>query len=247
MSDNTYEAYEESLTRRVAYTFYGHARTFRDNVSLLPNLIRRYPGDIFIHIYPMRDLGPHQQAWHSDRSGEDDRLTDGDLAWIRQTYPNIVSFVVDPKDYSTEYIPPFAQKFGGRHSGACVQAQRREYEALKRFKYDIVFRMRFDLVLEEPFVLPAKIDDNTLYGAYNLTAIENGVDDDLFNYGSGRVIDGVFGVAIPPEEERLIPGYGFQGEALVTSIRKRAGFSYASHAPIKCGLLRSTGLLEIRI
>ncbi len=247
--DNTHEAYLQRTTNkpRIAYCFYGHPRTFRDNTSLIPNLLERYPGDIFIHIYPMKDLGSHQQAWHPDRAGSDVKLTPEDLQWIRETYPGIVTFQVDSKNYSSDYIPPFAAKFGGRHSGACVQGLRRGYEDEHGFKYDIVFRMRFDLVLQEPFVLPAKIDENTLYGAYNLTAIENKVDDDLFNYGSSRVMDAVFGVAIPPAEEHKIPGYGFQGEALVTSIRKSAGLKYESHAPMKCGLLRSTGLLEIRI
>ncbi len=250
MTSNTFEAYEARMGAkpRVAFCFYGHPRTFRDNVSLVPNLLERYPGDVFVHIYPMLDLGPHQQAWHVDRAGtEGERITEADIAWLHMTYPGIVRFEVDPQDYSTAYIPPFAQKFGGRHSGAEVQKLRREHEKANGFKYDIVFRVRFDLVFNEPFVLPADFDAKTLYGAYNLTAIENGVDDDLFNYGSPEVIDGVFGTAIPAEEEALIAGFGFQGEALVTSIRKRAGFKYANHAPMKCGLLRSTGLLEIRI
>ena len=73
------------------------------------------------------------------------------------------------------------------------------------------------------------------------------MDDDLFNYGTPRVIDACFGEAVPAEEVEKIPGYGFQGEALVTSIRKRAGLKYASHAPMQCGLLRSFGLMPIRI
>ncbi len=232
---------------KIAFAFYGHPRTFRENTTLIPNLIERYPGDIFIHIYPTRDLSADQVAWHADRAGSGVWLTDDDKQWIRDTYPNIKAFVVDPLPNSTYYVPSYAAKFGGRDSGAKVQALRRAYEQSRGTKYDVVFRMRFDLVLLEPFVLPETIDDNTLYGAYNLTAIENNVDDDLFNYGNPRVIDGVFGEAFPPEEALKITGYGFQGEALVTSIRKARGFDYKSHVPMKCGLLRSTGLMPIRI
>ncbi len=232
---------------KTAMTFYGHARTFRENTSLIPNLIERYPGDIFIHIYPTKDLAPDQVAWHDDRAGSGVWLTEEDRDWICDTYPNIKAFVVDPLPNSTYYVPSYAAKFGGRDSGAKVQALRRAYEQSTGTKYDIVFRVRFDLVFLEPFVMPETIDENTLYGAYNLTALERGVDDDLFNYGSPRVIDGCFGEAFPASEVANIPGYGFVGEALVTSIRKSRGFDYKSHAPMKCGLLRSTGLMPIRI
>ena len=232
---------------RYSFCFYGHARTFRDNESLVHNLLNRYPGDTFIHIYPMKDIGPDQQCWHPDRAGQGDLISALDQKWICDTYPNIVDFQIDPLPYSTHYIPAYAQKFGGRHSGSVVQRMRREHAAKIGVAYDVVFRLRFDLVLLEPFVMPTSIDTNTLYGAYNLTAIEKGVDDDLFNYGAPRVIDGCFGTPIPENEIAKIPDYGFVGEALVTSIRKDHKFNYASHAPMKCGLLRSTGLMQIRI
>ncbi len=232
---------------RIAYCAYGHARTFRSNTSLIPNLMALYPGDMFVHIYPMKDIGADQQCWHPDRAGQNELITANDKQWILDTYPNIKGFEIDPLPYSTNYIPAYAQKFGGRHSGSVVQKMRRDYAVANAAPYDVVFRIRFDLVLLEPFRMPEKIDPNTLYGAYNLTAIEKGVDDDLFNYGTPRVIDGCFGTPIPEEEIEKIPSYGFVGEALVMSIRKSHGFDYKSHEPMKCGLLRSNGLMEIRI
>ncbi len=226
---------------------YGHPRTFRQNTSLVTNLLDRYPGDMFVHLFPMHDLGPHQVAWHPDRAGSAQPVTEDDVRWIYATYPRIKKFELAAHPYSTYYVPEVASKFGGRYSGARAQSLRREFERDWFVEYDIVFRLRFDLVFNEPFVMPEKIDPGTLYGAYNLTAIENCVDDDLFNYGSPHVIDSVFGEAFPDRELANMEGYGFQGEALVTSIRKFHGFKYASHAPMKCGLLRSTGLMEIRI
>lgn len=232
---------------RIAYTFYGHPRTFRQNTSLLPMLLDRYPGDVFIHIFPTKDLGPHQVAWHPDRAGSAEPVTAQDVLWIRHLYPRIVAFGIDQKPDSTHYVPEYAAKFGGRYSGAEVQKLRRAHEVATGKPYDIVFRLRFDLVFLEPFIMPATIDTKTLYGAYNLNAISRGVDDDLFNYGSPEVIDGVFGEAFPESERENIPGYGFVGEALVTSIRKNRGFKYENHSRMDCALLRSTGLMKIQI
>ncbi len=113
-------------------------------------------------------------------------------------------------------------------------------------KYDIVFMARFDLALFEKLVLPESIDKNTVYGSYNMNQIEQCNDSEVFWYCHPDVALKMSCPAIPEVEKEFIPGYGFVGEQLFTSIRLRHGFRYKNHPKIKFGLIRSWGIMEIR-
>lgn len=227
----------------IAYCFSGHLRTFRLNCSLSENLIRKNPGDIFIHTFRKRN-NPGPQ-WHNDRSGSDDDITDDDIKFIENEYGKPKKIVIDERPCGASYMPEGCENMGYRFSLNMSKNLMLEHSSDNNKNYDIVFMSRFDLAIMEPFCFPEKTDKCTVYGSYNLNQIRRGNDSEVFWYGSPDVINEMLSPIMPDSERDMIAGYGMTGELLFTSIRKRLGFKYENHKPIKCGLIRSWGMLEI--
>lgn len=232
---------------KTAYCFSGHLRTFKQNHSLGAYLmgIKKQHGDIFIHTYAVKNV--HGPMWHGDRAGWDEGVTNDDLNWVKQFYSNygdVQALYMDPAVGGSVYMPPGCEAMGYRHSIAMANELRKNFECMFGFEYDLVFNARFDLVLGEPLLLPHP-RPNVFYGGYNLTAIEKNVDGEVFSYASSHVMDKMVHPMIPQSELERVPGYELCGEKLFTSIRQRHGFEYQAHK-IKYGLLRSTGLMEVR-
>lgn len=228
---------------KIAYCFAGHLRTGRDNPSVLKYLMEPNPGDVFIHTYGVRDLPKDTPAWHSDRAGAGEPLSDDDVSWIKQTYKP-VALRIDEQPHGGVYMPKGCEIMGVRYSYGRSNELRRTYEQESGAKYDVVFLARFDLLLFEPFKFP-EIEPNVLYGSYNLNMIERGFDGDVFTYASPEVTNKMVDPIIPDAEIDKIPSYGLMGEMLTTSIRKSHGFEYKPHR-VPLGLLRSNGPMMVR-
>jgi hypothetical protein len=231
----------------IAYCMSGHLRTGRKNLSLLENLITPYPGDVFIHTFRTHDAPTSDQLWHNDRMGADEPLTDDDLDWIHKMYaPKALQ--IDLKLSPREYMPEGCGNMAGRRSLYCSNELRRQrtmhQDGGLASKYDVVFCVRFDLMFDEKFVF-SEMEEDTIYTGMNLNSIEQGLDADVWWFGSESAQDKMTGVMIPEDEIAKIPSYGHKGEELFTSIRKKAGLK-CEPFKMRYDLLRSWGPLGVR-
>ena len=233
---------------KIAYCFCGHLRTGRKNLSLIDNLIGPYPGDVFIHTYPLRDAAKSEPLWHPDRAGADEDLSEDDIQWIKDTYkPKALH--IDEQKSAQFYMPPGCSKMAGRRSVFAAHELRRQHEVHPdggmTEPYDVVFHVRFDLMMLEPFKMPEVIQPNTIYSGNNLNYAEQGYDADIWWFAKPDAMDKVTSPMIPHEELELIPSYGAIGEMFFTSVRRRANLNYIP-VVMKYDLLRSFGPLGVK-
>lgn len=224
---------------RIAYHLAGHLRSFRENQALVENLLKPNPGDVFVHIYSRHNV---RGTWHGDVAGADDVTSPDDVAYIAENYPGIRSLVVDPATGGHEYAPPsFRAGASARHHFAKAAEARHAYEKERGVSYDLVFHARFDLYVQEPVTLPRPVP-GTVYGSH---AKPNGVDGDVFMFGTPVDMDRLTLPPFPDEAEQVASSSGMEGEQVTTSIRKRLGLEYAIF-PMKHGLMRSFGIMMVR-
>lgn len=223
---------------KIAYTFGGHLRTFKQNQTLIPNLMGPNPGDIFVYTYARHNVTGSQ--WHGDR-GNVERVTSvDDLQWIRDRFAGFRGAEVSQKTCGSQGWPADVERMGFRDGWCEVQRMRRFYEGATGTSYDLVFNCRWDLYLAEPIVFPAVLEPDTVYGGLNPHQLSRGFDGEVFLYGRPDVMDRLLTPAIPDYLRSLIPAYGFNGESLVTAWRKNLDLRYVPH-PVGYGLLRSSG------
>lgn len=230
---------------KIAFVFAGHLRSFKENNSLVRNLIEPNGGDVFVHTFSKRNV--RGLKWHNDEAWVDENVTDADLNWIQDNIPGVISIVRDVRTCGADALPDEHKKMGFRESWRLAHFTRRFHEQEENKKYDVVFNARWDLVLDEPLYLPYEIRPNTFYGSYNLTSIEKGIDGEVFAYGSPEVMNAMYAEAVPEQLASKVASFDYEGERLVTEVRKSLGIEYVTHRH-PCYLLRSGGtLVRIRI
>lgn len=228
---------------KIAIMMIGHYRTGRLNQTLVPNLLKANPGaDVFVHTYAWKNTPV--QLWHNDHGGQDDQLSREDYADIHARYKPKVCKVERARGGDI-HMPSRHKNMGMRWGWLQASRMRRDYEAMERVRYDCVFYARFDLGLREPLAIPFPAK-GTLYGSYNLTAIEKNIDGEVFTYGTPEVMDAMSDPLLPLYLDNL-KDYDHCGEVVATAIRKMNQFDYVGHR-VNCYLLRSDGSeLDIRI
>lgn len=228
---------------KVAHQVCGHLRTFRENTTIVPNLLEAVPGDVFVSTFAVRNFAGNK--WHLDEGGAGDVVTDDDVAWIKSNWPNVVDVWVSPLASGGEGMPPDLAAMGFRKARAlgCDLRRMHRLTLSKMWQdYDVVIVSRPDLGLRQPLALPDIIAPNTLYGGYNANQERQGCDGEVFVYGRPEVIDAAFLPAIPGGFSGLASELGYHGEKLSTEIRKAAGLAYAPHR-IPHFLYRSGGAI----
>lgn len=213
---------------KIAFLIHGHLRTYRDNDSIVPMLLARYPSaDVFLQTFAWRNFAGNK--WHADEFGADEQVTHKDMAWLASAYPNVVASTITDARSGGELLAPQHAKMGFRVAREVACKQRQDYECLSGKQYDLVFMTRYDVGFREPVVLPETIDQNTLYGGYNANQAQHGRDGEVFVYGAPHVIDACMMPAVPPELAGTVEGVGYLGEWLMTETRKLRGFAYQAH------------------
>lgn len=228
---------------RTAYLFSGHLRTFRDNNTLRPLFFDvNPPADCFVHTY--RDRNFSGKKWHPDDGGASQAVDLSDVEWLIERYPGIARgrFHTDQISAGYEAMPEHLHNCGFRHTRQLVNEIRLAYEERYGFKYDLVVMLRFDIGLREPFILPEKIEPNTIYAAYNANMARKGLDSDTITYGHPDAIDALNIPAVPPEFVDSIDPNEWCGEKLCTAVRMSRGLKYQTH-PLKHFFYRSGGVV----
>lgn len=227
---------------RIAYAVAGHLRRFRDNWTIVKNLLDKNPGDLFVHTFPVLNVPDRSPCWHSDRHGNDTRLNHRDIADLFTMYPSIKALEIDSQECGADHLRPELQGMGFRWSWCRANELVRTYQLANGFQYDCVFNLRLDLWLHEPMELQYP-KAATVYGSGNKNQEEQGNDGDVWLYGAPGVMQLMHVSPTAPFSD-AVPSWGLVGERLVTAIRKRNNFSYEPHR-VRCALLRSNGLTEI--
>lgn len=212
---------------KIAYVFTGHLRTFRQNSSIVPMLLERHPGDVFLQTFSTRNFDGNK--WHRDHAGAGELVTQDDLDWLSSTYPGVVVASVTTATSGADLLAPEHAGMGFRVARELGCQVRREYENATGKQYDLVFLARYDLGFREPVTLPDQVDPYTLYGGYNANQERQGNDGEVFVYGSPHVIDSVMCPAIPHMFAEQVPEMGYVGEKLMTLVRKSLAFDYEPH------------------
>lgn len=222
---------------RVAYCLSGHLRTFRKNTTLKPLFFDvNPPGPIICHTYATRNF--RGQKWHGDDDGADDRVTSDDVRWLADKYGPL-TVVVDFAEAGHTYMPGALENCGFRHTRQRVNELRQAIVGI-----DCVVMLRWDIGFREPFILPDKIEPNTIYAAYNGNMAAKGLDSDTITYGHPDAIDALNIPAVPPELADTIHSSEMCGEKLCTAVRKLRGLDYKTHR-VKHFFYRSHGELDV--
>jgi hypothetical protein len=224
---------------KIAYCFAGHLRDYRRNQYIQENLFAPNSLDFDVFVFTYRLRNSPNGLWHKDNGLSTIPVTKDDEEWIREHYPNIRVFEVDPLTGGDDHSPPEYQKLGSRWTGTRMTEIREAWYTERGMQPNLVVNIRFDVCLKEPVVLPYP-QPMTVYGNYNSYATRKGLDGDTFTYASPESMHLWSTPAYPDTLRHEIASYGYVGERLWTNHRKARGLAYIPHK-LKMSILRTDG------
>jgi len=218
---------------KIAYCFSGYLRRFWDNSSLQTNIIRRAPGDLFVHTWDtLNYAGP---TWHGDVGLASTRIDARILQKLAEQYGPFAKLVVERAPEFPAHLMPTIQ---GRYSCWRANQFKCEHEMQQGFCYDIVVNLRFDLVVHEPFDFPKAIERGALYCLENNNCIAQGLCCDILNFGCSRTMD----IVNELYEAIVTQATALSGERFLTQWCAQRQIPFRAVAT-RCSLLRSNGSL----
>jgi hypothetical protein len=224
---------------KIAYCFSGYLRRFWTNPTLVENVIKRAPGDLFVHTWNTLNYGG--ATWHGDTGLSNMAVDDVVLSFLRQQYGTPARLVVEaPPAFPPELMPVIQ----ARYSVWRANALKAEVERERGFTYDLVVNLRFDLLVHEPFTLPTKGLD-TLRCLANANCVSQGLCCDILDFGSSPVMDVVADLYGAIRDGIVTEPNTSSGERFLTKwcAMNALPFTYVS---VRSSILRSDGsLLDI--
>jgi hypothetical protein len=228
---------------RVAYCFSGYLRRFWDNPTLLEHVLRRAPGDLFVHTWDT--LNYAGSTWHGD-SGLALVPVDADVVeMLTGQYGTFARLVVEhPPAFPAALMPVIQARYSCWRSNRLKAEREQELGA----RYDLVLNLRFDLVVHDPFDFPETIGSGVMHCLANRNCVMQGLCCDILNFGSSPTMDAVVAIYEAMTSGKVpVEADANSGERYLTKWCTQRGIPFR-YVAARCSLQRTdASLLELPV